>query len=123
MGISQEQAKKKAQYLSDGEATEVTRKVKERPSTRNSASKGARDGTESTTYLNCCWQKCQGQDSCVEEGKTCNSCQKIGHFARSNLCSNKKWHNQVTSKNIKTKSDSKAKSVGRMVEKVVVSNF
>ena len=35
----------------------------------------------------------------------------------------RKWHNQVTTKNIKTKSDSKAESVGRMVDKVIVSNF
>ena len=39
MGISQEQARKKAKYLSDREAIKVTRKVKEAPRRRNSSTR------------------------------------------------------------------------------------
>ena len=58
MGISQEKARKKAEYLPDRETTEVTRRVKEEPRRRNSDSKGVRGRTDSTTCPKCCWQKC-----------------------------------------------------------------
>ena len=98
LGISQEQAKKKASKLPDGEKETVSRlqsEVQRLKAKKHKKPAGAyvkkdkTDGTKKKSCERCGIWKCTGGDNCFAKGKSCNSCKKTGHFAISKLCPKK----------------------------------
>ena len=91
LGVSQEQAKKKAARLPDGEKETVSRlqsKVKKtKPKVYEKKDKS--DTAKKKGCEKCGIWKCTGGDNCFAKGKSCNACKKTGHFAASKLCSKK----------------------------------
>ena len=94
MGHSQEQARKKAKALPEGDSDEVkmlreeVRKlqVKERGG-------GGKDSSKEETGNRCdrCRStRCKRGDKCFAIGKECNKCGETGHFSRSSLCKKNK---------------------------------
>ena len=91
--MSQEQAKKKAARLPDGEKETVSRlqsKSKAKSKPKAYAKSYAKSDTAKKKGCEKCgiW-KCTGGDSCFAIGKSCNACKKTGHFAASKLCTKK----------------------------------
>ena len=97
LGISQEQAKKKAAKLPDRESEAVNRLQTEVHQLKSKLSKnfyGKKDKTDCSsqpkkTCEKCAIWKCKGGENCIARGKTCNTCKKTGHFAASKLCQKK----------------------------------
>ena len=84
LGISQEQAKKKATKLPDGESETVSR-LKEENKKLKDKLKPAGEGTKKRCSK-CCLSRCKGGSSCFAVGKKCNKCGGTNHFAASKLC-------------------------------------
>ena len=126
MGISQEQAKKKAETLPDGEGDQITRAVQEARAVQEElrrltgGKKGPGGGSEAaqkTKCKRCCLSRCKGKESCPAEGKQCHTCKETGHFIRSSLCTKKK----VTTKKLEALGESDSgESVGRITAEVQV---
>ena len=104
LGVSQEQAKKKAARLPDGEKETVSRLQSKAKKTQPKAyaKKDKSDTAKKKGCEKCGIWKCTGGDSCFALGKSCNACKKTGHFAASKLCAKK----SVTARKIQTDSGS-----------------
>ncbi len=102
LGVSQEQAKKKAAKLPDGEKETVRRLQSKAKKTqpKGYAKKDKSDTAKKKGCEKCGIWKCTGGDSCFALGKSCNACKKTGHFAASKLCAKK----SVTARKIQTDS-------------------
>ena len=85
LGISQEQARRKATKLPDGENETVSRLRDENKKLKDRLKKG--DEVDKKKKCNkCCLVRCKGGGSCFAEGKKCNKCGGTSHFAASKLC-------------------------------------
>ena len=125
LGISQEQAKKKADGLPDGEE-DVIRKLqqevahlKAKDSTRNLQQRSGQGGGSKPKCEKCCygWCKDPGGAGCVSESKKCNICSKSGHFQSSKLCKGKKKEKSGKIQAAEdSDSDTETSSLGRIVE-------
>ena len=104
LGISQEQAKKKASKLPDGESETVSKlqaEVLQLKQAQGSSNKfKPASSSKKKVCENCCSWRCKGGNSCYAQGKDCNACKKSGHFAASKLCQGKKKKGQVVSRKI-----------------------
>ena len=102
LGVSQEQAKKKAAKLPDGEKETVRRLQSKAKKTqpKGYTKKDKSDTAKKKGCEKCGIWKCTGGDSCFALGKSCNACKKTGHFAASKLCAKK----SVTARKIQTDS-------------------
>ena len=93
LGISREQAKKKASRLTDGEKEMVSRLQSKAKKTKQPmgvyGKKDKSDGAKKKGCEKCGIWKCTGGDNCFAQGKSCNACKKTGHFAASKLCPKK----------------------------------
>ena len=129
LGISQEQAKKKAAKLPDGESEAVNRlqselhKLKSKQSKNSYGKKDKTDGDSQVKKKNCekcgIW-KCKGGENCFAQGKSCNACKKTGHFAASKLCQKKK---SDTSRNIQSDSGSSSDSDDTLCRIITVAKI
>ena len=91
-GISQEQAKKKADALPDGDS-EATRALQSevRRLTDKLGKLGAQhQGYEGKNCKRCLLARCEGGEKCPAKTKKCNRCGEMGHFSKSTLCKLKK---------------------------------
>ena len=91
MGISQEQARKKSDFLPDGES-ETTRALQ--TEVRKLAEKlskvgDKRQGEDERKCKQCCLPRCEGSTRCPARTRRCNKCGELGHFGRSTLCKGK----------------------------------
>ena len=92
LGISQEQAKRKADALPDGES-ETTRALQSevRRLTDKLGKVGfQRQGDEGKNCNKCLLVRCEGGDKCPAKTRKCNRCGELGHFSKSTLCKLKK---------------------------------
>ena len=92
LGISQEQAKKKADTLPDGDS-EATRALQSevRRLTDKLGKVGAQhQGYEGKNCSRCLLVRCEGGEKCPAKTKKCNRCGEIGHFSKSTLCKKNK---------------------------------
>ena len=89
LGISQEQARRKATKLPDGD-NEVVNRLKDENKKLKDRLKKDQEGDKKKKCPKCCLAKCRGGSSCFAEGKTCNKCGGTSHFAASKLCPKKK---------------------------------
>ena len=120
LGISQEQAKKKADGLPDGEDDVIKRlqqevaQLKAKESTQTSQQVG---GGSKPKCGKCClrWCKDPGGAGCGSESKQCNICGKSGHFQSSKLCKGKKKEKSGKIKAAQ-ESDSDTETSSRIVE-------
>ena len=81
LGISQEQARRKATKLPDGD-NEVVSRLKD----ENKKLKDRLKKDDKKKCQKCCLSKCRGGSQCFAEGKKCNKCGGGGHFGLSKLC-------------------------------------
>ena len=91
IGISQEQAKKKADKLPDGEK-ETTRALQ--TEVRRLTAKLSKVGEkhkeeEGTKCKKCVLSRCDGGERCPAATRKCNRCGELGHFGKSTLCKGK----------------------------------
>ena len=115
LGISMEQAKKKAESLPDGEGAETTRALAEE--VRQLKQKLEKTESSKITCESCMLPRCKGGEKCPAKDKKCHKCEGTGHFTRSPLCPKKKKGkenriNKVQEGEDETESDS---SVGRVL--------
>ena len=92
LGISQEQAKRKADNLPDGDS-EVTRALQSevRRLTDKLGKLGAQHQSQEGKNCNrCLLGRCEGSERCPAKTKKCNRCGEFGHFSKSTLCKRKK---------------------------------
>ena len=101
--------------MPDGEEEKVVRRVKQlkiqKKETERSQTSNRRKEGNKKKCGNCRWGKCKGGDSCSAKDRTCNACQKKGHYAKARNCS----QTQTTAK-IESATDSNTdsdESVGR----------
>ena len=135
LGISQEQAKKKAAKLPDGENEAVNRlqselyKLKSKQPKQSKKSKnsyGKKDKTDGDGQVKkkgcekCSIWKCKGGENCFAQGKSGNACKETGHFAASKLCQKKK---NETARQIQTDSSSSSDSDNTLCGIVTVSKI
>ena len=117
LGISQEQAKKKATKLPDGD-NEVVNRLK----LENQKLKGQmknKQGKQIVKCEKCCHPKCRDPSGpkCWATSKVCTVCKGTGHYAASKLCP-KKTTTKTTSKRINEATESGSdseESVGRIM--------
>ena len=88
LGISIEQAKKKAESMPDGEGTEITRALAEE--VRQLKQKLGKAESSKDTCKSCMLLRCKRGDKCPAKDKKCHRCEGTGHFTRSPLCPKKK---------------------------------
>ena len=119
LGISQEQARKKASKLPDGDG-ETVRRLKQQ-------NKQLQEKLKADTKLikascsKCCIIKCKGGSKCFAEGKRCKKCGGLSHFAASKLCPGKN-SKQTTTGKLEEEEDYKSdESCGRIVESETVA--
>ena len=89
--ISQEQAKKKADSLPDGEC-EKTRALEtqvRKLTLKLNKEKEKRQGEEERKCKKCLLARCEGAEKCPAKTRTCNRCGELGHFSKSMLCKGK----------------------------------
>ena len=115
LGISMEQAKKKAESLPDGEGTDTTRALVQE--VRQLKLKLEKKESSKDTCRSCMLPRCKGGEKCPAKDKKCHRCEGTGHFTRSPLCPKKKKGkensvNKVQEGEEETESDS---SVGRVL--------
>ena len=125
LGISQEQAKKKAEKLPDGEDDTINRlqmeveklKQAQRPKPGGNGQRGSGSATGKAKCAKCCNSRCKdpGGAGCMAASKKCIKCEEVGHFAASTLCKVKK---KSTSGKIQAAqdSDSDTETSSRIVE-------
>ena len=119
LGISQEQARRKATKLPDGDKEVVIRLKDENKKLKDRLKKDPKK-----TCPKCCLAKCRGGSNCFAEGKKCNKCGGSSHFAASKLCSKNKVE---TSRRIgeadKTGSDESGdEKCGRILDQSITVN-
>ena len=94
MGHSQEQARKKAKALPEGDSDEVKMLREEvRKLQVKKRGGGEKDSSKEETGNRCdrCRStRCKGGDKCFAIGKECNKCGETRHFSRSSLCKKNK---------------------------------
>ena len=120
LGISQEQAKKKADGLPDGEDDVIKRlqqevaQLKAKDRTPIPQQKG---GESKPKCVKCCFKFCKdpGGSGCLSESRKCNTCGKSGHFQSSKLCQGKKKEKSGKIKEAQ-ESDSESETSSRIVE-------
>ena len=120
LGISQEQAKKKADGLPDGEDDVIKRlqqevaQLKAKDRTPIPQPKG---GESKPKCVKCCFKFCKdpGGSGCLSESRKCNTCGKSGHFQSSKLCQGKKKEKSGKIKEAQ-ESDSESETSSRIVE-------
>ena len=91
MGISQEQAKMKADSLPDGEC-EKTRALEtqvRKLTEKLNKEKEKRQRGEERKCKKCSLARCEGGDKCPAKTRNCNRCGELGHFSKSTLCKGK----------------------------------
>ena len=91
MGISQEQAKMKADSLPDGEC-EKTRALEtqvRKLTEKLNKEKEKRQRGEERKCKKCSLARCEGGDKCPAKTRNCNRCGELGHFSKSMLCKGK----------------------------------
>ena len=91
MGISQEQAKMKADSLPDGEC-EKTRALEtqvRKLTEKLGKERLKRQGGEEKRCTRCLLARCEGSDRCPAKTRSCNKCGELGHFSKSILCKGK----------------------------------
>ena len=88
LGISMEQAKKKAESLPDGEGAETTRALEQE--VRKLKQRLEKKEVVRDTCRSCVLPRCKGGENCPAKDKKCHRCDGIGHFTRSQLCPKKK---------------------------------
>ena len=129
LGISQEQAKKKAAKMPDVENESVNRvqskhykaKSKQPKTSYGKKDKTKGDGqTKKKGCEKCTIWKCKGGENCFAQGKTCNTCKKTGHFSASKLCQKRKIE---TARRIQTDSGSSSDSDDTLCRIVTVSKI
>ena len=125
LGISQEQAKKKAEKLPDGDEDTINRlqmevaklKQSRRQKSGGSGQKANGGATGKAKCAKCCNTRCKdpGGMGCMAAGKKCIKCEEVGHFVASDLCKAKK---KATSGKIQAAqdSDSDTETSSRIVE-------
>ena len=101
LGISQEQARKKADNLPDGEDDVIKRLQQEVAQLK--AKEGGEKKAAGKKCGKCCSNYCKDPDGaeCLAMSRQCNVCNKSGHFRYSKLCKGKK------NEKVKTKEKSK----------------
>ena len=125
LGISQEQARKKATKLPDGDSETVKRLRQENKKLQGKLKSGAKKDTKTSPKCEkCCISKCRGGSTCFAEGKKCSKCGALSHFAASKLCPGK-GTKQTTTRKVEEEDDSEAsetdESCGRIVESECVA--
>ena len=115
LGVSMEQAKKKAESLPDGEGTDTTRALVQE--VRQLKQRLEKKESSKDTCKSCMLPRCKREDKCPAKDKKCHRCEGTGHFTRSPLCPKKKKAkennvNKVQDGEEETDSDS---SVGRVL--------
>ena len=88
LGISMEQAKKKAESLPDGEGKETTRALVQE--VRQLKQKLEKTEPSKDTCRSCMLPRCKGGEKCPAQDKKCHRCEGTGHFTKSPLCPKKK---------------------------------
>ena len=88
LGISMEQAKKKAESLPDGDGTDTTRALVQE--VRQLKLKLEKKESSKDTCRSCMLPRCKGGEKCPAKDKKCHRCEGTGHFTRSPLCPKKK---------------------------------
>ena len=87
LGISQEQAKKKADSLPDGEC-ERTRALEtqvRKLTEKLSKERDKRQVGEEKRCKKCLLARCEAGDKCPANTRNCNRCGELGHFSKSTL--------------------------------------
>ena len=124
LGISQEQARKKAIKLPDGESETVKRLKQENKKLQHKLKSGASVNSGSKRCEKCCITKCKGGSTCFAEGKKCSKCGNLSHFAASKLCPEKNTKQAPTRKVEEAEdsdTDGSEYSCGRIVESRAVA--
>ena len=119
LGISQEQARKKASKLPDGDGETVRRLRQQNKQLQDKLKADTK--TTKATCPKCCIIKCKGGSSCFAEGKRCKRCGGLSHFAASKSCPGKN-DKQTTTRKLEEEEDYKSdQSCGRIVESETVA--
>ena len=122
LGISQEQAKKKATVLPDGES-EIVQRLKQENEKLKSKGQG-QETAKKNSCSKCGNGRCKGSEQCFARDKECNHCHEVGHFIRQ--CPKKKNTKKAggnISRRIKEAEASGSeseKSVGRILQSIPV---
>ena len=91
LGISQEQAKKKADSLPDGDC-EKTRALEtqvRKLTLKLNKERDKRQGEKERKCKKCLLARCEGGEKCPAKTRSCNRCGEMGHFSKSTLCKGK----------------------------------
>ena len=120
LGISQEQARKKADALPDGgeestRALEEVRKLKEELHRLG----GRLHGGEEKKCTRCLLARCEGGERCPARTRNCNKCGELGHYSKSTLCKGKAKEKGVRKVHEEVLSDEEVLGVGRVEEETV----
>ena len=87
LGISQEQAKMKADALPDGES-EIARDLQSqvrRLTAKLNKVEDQRQAQEGLMCIKCLLKRCEGGERCSAKTRKCNRCGELGHFGKSTL--------------------------------------
>ena len=91
LGISQEQAKKKADSLRDGECekTRVLETQVRKLKLKLNKERDKRQGDEERKCKKCLLARYEGGKQCPAKARNCDRCGELGHFSESMLCKGK----------------------------------
>ena len=114
LGISQEQAKKKSTKFPEGDSETVNRLKTENKRLKEKIKTGSGGGRPKCPK--CCSARCKGGSECFAEGKKCNKCTGLSHFAASKLCPKNK---KETTRRVSDAEDSGTEESGEEVHRIM----